>query len=98
MKLHVVGLFGVVLAGAMTSIGCGPGLGHHGHWAKAPTTDAVGTTTLSSDSIPLPASRMSLSSASPTSLKPLAWEDDDDADPSLQTWGTPPKPEDKYGF
>lgn len=96
MKLHVVGLLGVVLAG-VTSIGCGPGLGHHGKWAKAPSSDAVGTTTLSSDSIPLPGSRMSLSSTS-TSLKPLPWEDDEDVDPALQTWGTPPKPEDKYGF
>jgi hypothetical protein len=94
MKLHAVGLIGVVLAG-VTSIGCGPGLGHHGRWAQAPTTDAVGTTTLSSDAIPLPASRMSLSAVK---AEANPWDDDAEADPSFQTWGAPPSPEDKYGF
>lgn len=88
MKLHAVGLVGVMLGAAM-SVGCGSGLGHHGKWAQAPEGQ-VGSATLSSESIPLPASRM-----------PLAqWEDDDDGatDPALQTWGAAPKPEDRYGF
>lgn len=92
MKLHVVGLLGIVLGG-LASVGCGPGLGHHGKWAKANVPeDAVGTTMLFSDTIPLPASRMSLSAAKAAEL------DADAPDPALQTWGAPPKPEDKYGF
>jgi hypothetical protein len=90
MKL-CLGALGIVMGTALIT-GCGPGLGHHGKYAKAP--DAVGTTSITSEEIQLPGSRM-----------PVArewedpWADDDkDADPGLQTWGAAPKPEDRYGF
>ena len=89
MKLHVVAVFGVVLTGMM-SVGCGSGLGHHGKWAKA-SGDEVGTATLLSESIPLPASRMSVAQWNEP------WESNL-PDPALKTWGAPTKPEDKYGF
>jgi hypothetical protein len=75
----------------MLLTGCGQGLGHHGKFAKAP--DAVGMTTLTSEE--LPASRMPVAREWED---PWADEDRDSNDPKLQTWGTPPSPEDKYGF
>lgn len=90
MKL-CLGLVAVCM-GTVLLTGCGEGMGHHGKWAKAP----VSTTSLTSDEIQLPGTRM-----------PVAreWEDpwaDEDrestSDPKLQTWGAAPKPEDKYGF
>ena len=90
MKL-CLGALGIAMGMAVLT-GCGPGMGHHGKFAKAP--DAVGTASLTSDEIQLPGSRM-----------PVAreWEDPwaDEApetDPKMQTWGAPPKPEDRYGF
>lgn len=90
MKLCLGGL--AVVMGTVLLTGCGPGLGHHGKFAKAP--DAVSTTSLTSDEMILPTSRM-----------PVAreWEDPwadegPEADPKLQTWGSAPKPEDRYGF
>ena len=90
MKLCLGAL--AVCMGTALLTGCGPGLGHHGQFAKAP--DAVSTTTLTSEELP-------------TSRMPVAreWEDpwaDEQADqnphPNLQTWGQAPKPEDRYGF
>lgn len=97
MKL-ALGLVGVLL-GTSTLIGCGPGLGHHGAYAKAP----IGTAELTSaDDFQLPNERGSLSQAG-SHLRPAplfldASEDDDARDAKLQTWGAPPKPEDRYGF
>lgn len=90
MKLCLGAL--AVLAGTALVTGCGPGMGHHGKYAQAP--DAVSTTSLTSEAIQLPGSRMPVS---------REWEDpwadeSPDADPKLQTWGEGPKPEDKYGF
>lgn len=77
----------VVLAVAMLT-GCGPGLSHR---VKSPdvfqTMDAelshaIGTTTVTSEQMPLPESRM-----------PLAqWEEDEDFATPLQTWGVPAAP------
>lgn len=93
MKLCLGGL--AVVMGTFLLTGCGPGLGHHGQFAKAP--EQVSITELTSEQIELPSSRM-----------PVArewedpWADDDQADanphPKLQTWGQAPKPEDRYGF
>jgi hypothetical protein len=90
MKLCLGAL--AVVMGTVLLTGCGPGLGHHGKYAKAP--DAVSTTSLTSDDLQLPSSRM-----------PVAreWEDPwadetSESDPKMQTWGAAPKPEDKYGF
>lgn len=89
MKL-CLGALGIAI-GLSCMTGCGPGLGHHGKFAKAP--DAVGVASLTSEEMQLPASRM-----------PVArewedpWADEAEADPKLQTWGSAPKPEDRYGF
>lgn len=90
MKL-CLGALGIVMGTALIT-GCGPGMGHHGKFAQAP--DAVGSASLTSEQMPLPGTRM-----------PVArefedpWADEDrDVDVKLQTWGTPPKPEDRYGF
>jgi len=98
MKL-CLGLVALCL-GTSLLMGCGPGLGHHGAYAKAP----VGTTELTSaDDFQLPSDRGSLSQAgshmqpAPLFLDP--WEEAPEAaDPKLQTWGEPQKPEDRYGF
>lgn len=90
MKL-CLGALGIAM-GMTFLTGCGPGMSHGGQFAKAP--NAVGATSLTSEEIQLPGSRM-----------PVAreWEDpwadeSPDTDPKMQTWGTPPKPENKYGF
>lgn len=89
-----------VVIGTVLLTGCGaPGLGHHGAYAKAP--DAVSTTSLTSESMELPSSRMPVGKES--GMKPLDWEDPwaderSDSDAKMQTWGAAPKPEDRYGF
>ena len=81
MKLGKVGLLGIVL-GALASVGCGPGLGHHGKWAKAPGVDLdrAGTTTLTAAPV-APAASSRLAAA--------RWEEDEDVAPARapQTWG-----------
>lgn len=80
MKLEVAGLVGVVL-GALATVGCGPGLGHHGKWAKAPSADLdqAGTTTVTAAPM-----------APVSKLAPARWEEDEaSAAPARapQTWG-----------
>ena len=93
MKLQTVGVLGILVAAAF-SVGCN---GSSQAKAKAPTDvigamnaeleNAISTTTLTSEQMPLPESRM-----------PVAkWEDDDAPAKPLQTWGAeeaPPHVED----
>ena len=110
MKL-ALGLVGMMLGTAMLT-GCGPGLGHHGKWANAPS-DQVGQTELTSASLASPAARESgvgaarsfLDTGDPWSKAQLdtsdPWMTSDapaQAEEATQTWGAAPKPEDKYGF
>jgi hypothetical protein len=91
MKL-CLGALGMVMGMVLvTGTGCGPGLTHHGKFAQAP----IGTTTLTSEDIQLPTSRMPVAREWED---PWADEDKTPSDPKLQTWGAPPNPEDKYGF
>jgi hypothetical protein len=91
--LGALAVLGTVLLTAAT--GCGPGLGHHGQFAKAP--DAVSMTSLTSEEMALPTSRMPVA----REFDNTGWEDpwaDEQSDSKLQTWGAAPNPEDKYGF
>jgi hypothetical protein len=92
--LGALGVLGTVLLTAAT--GCGPGLGHHGQFAKAP--DAVSTTSLTSEEMPLPSSRMPVAREFDTGWEDPWADEKSDANPKLQTWGESPKPEDRYGF
>jgi hypothetical protein len=87
MKLAAL-LFGVVVLAF--AAGCGPGLGHHGKWAQAPT-DSVSTTHVTGGAFVRPAP-----------IIPAVRWDDDELDPPKQTWGTPPEQDPaaagKYGF
>jgi hypothetical protein len=91
MKLHVVGVLGVLVA-ASFSIGCNPGSRSSQGPAKAPVDvisamnaelgNTISTTTVTSEQMALPESRM-----------PVAkWEDDEAPAPPLQTWGAAPEP------
>jgi hypothetical protein len=93
MKL-CLGTLAVVM-GTVLLTGCGPGLGHHGKFANAP--DAVSTTTLTSAEMQLPTSRMPIAREFDTEFED-PWADESPSDAKLQTWGGPPKPEDRYGF
>ena len=92
MKL-CLGPLAVVL-GTVLLTGCGPGLGHHGQYAKAP--DAVSTTSLTSAD--LPTSRMPIAREFDTEWEDPWADETSDAAAKLKTWGAPPKPEDRYGF
>jgi len=95
MKLVLGGLGRV--KGRFLLPGFGPGLGHHGQFAKAP--DAVSTTTLTSEDIQLPTSRMPVARQFDTEWEdPWADERAAKSNPKLQTWGEGEKPEDRYGF
>ncbi len=86
MKLGALLLGAVVLAFAA---GCGPGLGHHGKWAQAPT-EAVSTTQVTSGTL-----------VRPSPIIPAVRWDDEELEPPTQTWGTPPEQDPnvgKYGF
>jgi hypothetical protein len=94
--MKLVGSFGVLLAAATMLGGCGAGAGGTKPGAKAPAdvfeamnaelSHAVGTTTVTSASLPPPSPR--------SSLPPAVWEEE--GEPAvLQTWGVP---EDPYGF
>lgn len=113
------GLLGLVGMGALAAIttGCGPGLSHHGAFAarsassEAPATEAVGTTTITSQPLVGPL-RLTITKVPAPILPAINWDDDVDEDgnlvhatyspyPGLQTWGEAPKvltPEEKYGF
>jgi len=88
MKLHLVGVLGIMMAAAF-SVGCNGGARGQ---AKAPAdvfgamdaelANAISTTTLTSEQMPLPESRM-----------PVAqWEDDEAPAKPIQTWGAEPEP------
>jgi hypothetical protein len=91
-------LLGLGLVGVMLG-GCGPGLSHHGQWAKAPVVDAapadkVATTTITSAPLPewLPSSR----------LPAAEWEEPEATPVVMRTWGAPPEADPnfnpEYGF
>jgi hypothetical protein len=94
MKLRLLAPLALVTAAASMTIGCGPGLSHR---AKAPTdvfgrmdaelAHSIGTTSLTSESIPLPEDRLSLHSASLSYEDP--WAERATA-PAPQTWGAAP--------
>ena len=92
MKLCLGAL--AICMGTALLTGCGPGLAHHGQFAKAP--DAVSTTTLTSEE--LPTSRMSVAREFDGEWEDPWADDRASADPKFQTWGQGPKPEDRYGF
>ncbi len=88
MKLQAVGVLGILVAAAF-SVGCNGG--SQGK-AKSPSDvfgamdaeleNAISTTTLTSEQMPLPESRM-----------PVAqWEDDEAPAKPLQTWGSEEAP------
>jgi hypothetical protein len=87
MKLQVVGVLGIMVTAAL-SVGCN---GSSQAKAKTPTDvfsamnaeleNAISTTSVTSDEIPLPESRL-----------PVAqWEDDEAPAKPLQTWGAAPE-------
>jgi hypothetical protein len=94
MKLRLLAPLALVTAAASMTIGCGPGLSHR---AKAPTdvfgrmdaelAHSIGTTSLTSETIPLPEGRLPLQSAAATLSSEDPWSEPTIA-PAALTWGT----------